>query len=72
MTHRGWSNEYELKHNHKKIIQKPMSSHVIRSVNTKEKKSNLVIFASEREVEKTTDNGCMVYLMVAKDDEAGA
>nr|KAJ0203488.1 hypothetical protein LSAT_V11C500244810 [Lactuca sativa] len=68
VLHRGRSNEYELKHNNKKIVLKPMSPTAIRSMNSKQvKKPNLSMFASEREVEKVLDKGDVIYMLVAKE-----
>ena len=70
VMHRGRSNEYELRHNGKKIVLKPMSSTAVRSMGSKQaKKPNLTMLASEREVERILDQGGVVYMLVAKGDQ---
>ncbi|KAI3789955.1 hypothetical protein L2E82_02762 [Cichorium intybus] len=69
VVHKGRSNEYELRHNGKKIVLKPMSSTAVKSLGNKQsKKPNLTMLASEREVEQALDHGDMVYMLVAKED----
>ena len=69
VTHKGRSNEHELKHNGKKIVLKPMPSHAVRSMNTKkQKKPNLTMLASERDVERAIDSGELVYVLLSKEE----
>ncbi|KAL7615807.1 hypothetical protein Lser_V15G03942 [Lactuca serriola] len=68
-VHRGRTNEHELKHNGKKIMLKPMSSSVMRSMSTKQgKRPTLTMLASEKEVEQILDHEEVVYMLVAKGD----
>ena len=66
VIHRGRSNEYELNHQGKKIVLKPMASNAIRSMVAKQgKKPSLTLFATENEVSRAIDDGEIVYLLIA-------
>ena len=68
VVHHGRRNEYELRDKGKKIVLKPMAPHAVRSMSTKKgEQPSLTLFASEREVEHTIEEGERVYLMVANE-----
>ena len=71
VSHKGRSNEYELKDKGKRIVLKPMSAQAVRAMSTKaKKKPNHTMLVSEREVEQVLGRGEMVFLLIAKENSA--
>ena len=58
VVHRGRVNEYELEHNGKKIVLKPMASHEVRSMVVRQgKRFNLTLFATELDEKQDVADG---------------